>query len=475
MIKHPSPPFKTRFAPSPSGGIHLGNVRAALLSWLFIRKEGGSFVLRFENTDFKRTSKTAVRSIIKALRWLNIRFDQLTFQQARLEVYFGTLKQLLFQKKVNPNYHAEVLELEKHLGLELNSRSPTIRPNFQPTIQFHFCSKILVWKDHIKGTIEWGHNSGPITIIRSDGTPTFNFCSVVDDVEMKTTHIIRGDDHIPNTKRQVHMFEAVGSCPPKYSHFPMILDAKKRKLSKRHHYNSVSYLNEMGFLPSALTNFLVASGRVVHSELSCLAKTLDLRTIGSSPISFDLRRLEQFNYLKLKGLNYSLTFETAQPSFFWGGISLRMMVVGSDLLSFVRLVKDRSKTMRHLSSGFVLNHLKTVIGMLGSGPLLQSSCLAVPLPLGFGVIDWNKPSILKAMKVCSTGQAVTLPNLCYNIRNAFLVQEGVPLLELVLSFRRHLVVRHAVMSSSSNGRTSPLQGGSGGSSPPEDIVLDLTT
>jgi glutamyl-tRNA synthetase len=263
----------TRFAPSPTGMLHLGGVRTALFSWLYARRTGGKFILRVEDTDRERSSDEAVRVILDGMAWLGLSADEGPyFQSQRFERYREVIGEML---KSGSAYHCyctkeeldaareqQIARKEKprYTGICRDRSEP--RADVSPVVRFRNpLAGAVVVQDLVHGPVTFQNAElDDLIIARSDGTPTYNFCVVVDDRDMGVTHVIRGDDHLNNTPRQMNMLAALGATPPAYAHVPMILGPDGAKLSKRHGAVSVLQYEEEGFLPGALLNYLVRLG-----------------------------------------------------------------------------------------------------------------------------------------------------------------------------------------------------------------------
>jgi len=263
----------TRFAPSPTGMLHVGGVRTALYSWLYARRTCGKFILRVEDTDRERSTEEAVQVILDGMRWLELTPDEGPYYQTqRFERYREVLRGMLEQGSAYHCYctkdeleqlRAEQLarkEKPRYSGV-CRSRS-TPRPGIDPVVRFRNpLEGAVVVEDLVHGSVTFQNRElDDLIIARADGTPTYNFCVVVDDMDMGVTHVIRGDDHLNNTPRQMNMLTALGATPPVYAHVPMILGPDGAKLSKRHGAVSVLQYQEEGYLPDALLNYLIRLG-----------------------------------------------------------------------------------------------------------------------------------------------------------------------------------------------------------------------
>lgn len=424
MIKHLDLPFCTRFAPSPSGDIHLGNLRSALFSWLLCQKVKGTFVLRIEDTDSSRSDRSAVKAIVQSLRWIGIRSGSTMFQSKRVSFYCRVLKLLLILGKAHPNYEASDSDKDRHWLVKFNSRLPSIQSDLLPTFWYCCHSCLPSWSDLTKGSVRIGaQDSISPLVVRSDGMPTFNFCSAVDDFTAKTSHIIRGADHLPNTAQQISLLNSVGTCSPKYFHLPMLLDASQKKLSKRAGAKTVGHYAESGFFPSAVANYLVAAQEVTDSELSCLAKRCDFPSLGGSPVALDVRRLEQFNCLRFRNSSKTAIWDFTLAYRLRRGTNVRMLFSSSDQ-NFVRHTTERSQSKGQSPTEFLRGSLTFSV-----------SC-------AFWFADWTKPDLTETIKTAATGQDVVLTNLCSPLRMLLSAGKSSSVLDLVLASGRHWIVRH---------------------------------
>ena len=302
----------TRFAPSPTGLLHIGGVRTALFSWLYARHHGGKFILRIEDTDRERSTEEAVRVILDGMRWLDLDADEGPyFQTQRYERYRSVIAQLLEQGAA---YHCyctrDELEAMRQQQLARKEKPrydgrcreiPGLRAGAEVAIRFKnpLDGEVIV-EDQVHGRVVF-HNRelDDLIIQRSDGNPTYNFCVVVDDMDMGVTHVIRGDDHLNNTPRQMNMLRALGATPPVYAHVPMILGADGAKLSKRHGAPSVLQYQEDGYLPDALLNYLVRLGwshgdQEVFTREEMIAD-FDIKDVNRAASAFDPEKLLWLN------------------------------------------------------------------------------------------------------------------------------------------------------------------------------------
>ncbi len=265
--------IRTRFAPSPTGYLHVGGARTALFSWLYARKHGGTFVLRIEDTDLERSTAESVNAILEGMTWLGLEYDEGPFYQThRFDRYKALIQQLVDEGKAYHCYCSkEELDdmREAQMALKENPRydgrcrhRAEPREGVSPVVRFRNPDEgAVVIDDQVKGQIVVRNAElDDLIIARSDGSPTYNFTVVVDDLDMRITHVMRGDDHVNNTPRQINILKALGAELPKYGHVPMILGADGARLSKRHGAVSVMQYRDDGFLPEAVLNYLVRLG-----------------------------------------------------------------------------------------------------------------------------------------------------------------------------------------------------------------------
>ena len=346
-------PVRVRFAPSPTGLLHVGNARTALFNVLFVRKMGGAFVLRLEDTDVERSTVEAERAILEDLHWLSLDWDEGPGrpgnfgpyrQSERLEIYrryalellekgsayrcYCTMEELEEKRKrslakgVPPRYdgHCRHLKPEEERALAAAGRPASVR--------FKVEARTVEFEDLVKGRVSFdGQGIGDFIILRSDGVAPYNFAVVVDDRLMEITHVIRGEDHLSNTARQLILYKALGFSAPKFAHLPMILGPDRAPLSKRHGVTAVAHFREEGYLPEALVNYLALlgwtseDGREIFT-LEELAQRFSLERVSRSSAVFDFEKLKWVNRAHLKGLHGRRSLERAGPFFQKAGINL---------------------------------------------------------------------------------------------------------------------------------------------------------
>ena len=310
---------RTRFAPSPTGFLHIGGARTALYCWLESRHRGGQFILRIEDTDRERSTEAAVQAILDGMNWLGLSHDEGPFYQTlRMDRYIKVADEMVRAGKAYYAYETkEELEVMRAQQMErgvkpryagvYRERNEPVRDDPNRVIRFRNpAAGSVVFNDKVKGRIEWSNEElDDLVMVRSDGFPTYNFAVVVDDIDMKISEVIRGDDHVNNTPRQINIYNALGATIPEFAHLPMILGPDGQKLSKRHGAVSVMQYRDDGFLPHALLNYLVRLGwsngdQEIFSIKEMIA-LFDVSNVNKAAARFDLEKLSWLNqhYLKL--------------------------------------------------------------------------------------------------------------------------------------------------------------------------------
>jgi glutamyl-tRNA synthetase len=354
--------IRTRFAPSPTGFLHIGGARTALFSWAYAKKHQGKFILRVEDTDVERSTQESVDSILQAMIWLNLDYNEGPyFQMQRMDRYKQVIAQLLASGQAYYCYCSkEELETMREQQ-KANGEKPRYdrrclnhapKNETNPVVRFKNPTEgSVVWHDLVKGRIEIANSElDDLIIARSDGTPTYNFCVVVDDWDMQITHVTRGDDHVNNTPRQINILQALGAPIPQYAHLPMILRDDGQKMSKRRDPVSVMQYKEMGILPQALLNYLSrlcwGHGDNEVFSIEQFIEWFDLANISTSAARFDMKKLFWVNAQHLKAMPTAELAQFVIPALEELSINHDEL----DLLAILELVKTRSDNLNSLIS-----------------------------------------------------------------------------------------------------------------------------
>jgi glutamyl-tRNA synthetase len=356
-------PLKTRFAPSPTGYLHIGGARTALFNWLFARRHGGIFLLRIEDTDQLRSTEESTRAILDAMTWLGLNWDEGPFFQAeRVGIHRQMVEKLVDEGKAYwCTCSQEELEAKRKTALaegrkpkyDGTCRDRHLAPTPGAVVRFR-CPEggATLMRDLIKGNIVFQNEElDDLIIQRADGYPTYNFAVVVDDAQMGITHVIRGDDHVNNTPRQILLYEALGFPVPLFAHVPMILGSDKARLSKRHGATSVMAYQDMGYLPEALVNYLVRLGWS-HGDQEIftgdeLTSLFDLDAVGKSPAVFNPEKLLWLNQHYIRSYSPDRLVQALRPLWPAASDPAREPLVRG----VVRDLQSRSRTLLELIDG----------------------------------------------------------------------------------------------------------------------------
>jgi glutamyl-tRNA synthetase len=363
---------RTRFAPSPTGYLHIGGARTALFCWAYAKRHGGTFVLRIEDTDRERSTQESVGAILKSMRWLGLEYDGPYYQMDRLARYHEVADLLIREGKAYHCY-ASPEELD---ALREQQRARGEKPRYDgrwrpenakrlgltppagaaPVVRFRNPGEgEVTFTDLVKGPITVANSElDDLVLLRGDGIPTYNFGVVVDDIDMDITHVIRGDDHVNNTPRQVNIYRALGAVQPKFAHAPMILGADGERLSKRHGAVSVMQYHDEGYLPEALLNYLARLGWS-HGDDEMfsreqLVEWFDLEHISASAARFNPEKLSWLNAQYLKAADDSRLAELVEPFLLKADCD---PASGAPLAKVVMLLKERVSTLEELADAAV--------------------------------------------------------------------------------------------------------------------------
>lgn len=443
---------RTRFAPSPTGFIHLGNIRSALYPWAFARAQGGTFILRIEDTDLERSSQAAVDVILEGMRWLGLDPDEGPFyQMQRMDRYREVIAQMREQGLVYPCYMS-VTELDTLRERQMaNKEKPrydgTWRPEpgktlrtppegVQPVLRFkNPIGGSVAWDDKVKGRIEISNDElDDLVIARPDGTPTYNFCVVVDDIDMEITHVIRGDDHVNNTPRQINIFRALGKEPPVYAHLPTVLNEQGEKMSKRNGAKAVTQYRDEGYLAEGVVNYLARLGWS-HGDDEVFSREqfvqwFDLDHLGKSAAQFDEAKLRWVNAQHMKA-----TPDEALASLVTVHLAQRGVTPDARLPAICGLFKDRCDTTLVLAdwvqrfytdvtpdpqeaAKHITDGVRPAIGMLAK---MLEGC------------PWTREAIAEAVKETLRATGLKMPQLAMPVRVLVMGTAQTPSLDAVLS------------------------------------------
>ena len=354
--------IRTRFAPSPTGFLHIGGARTALFNWLYARHNGGEFVLRIEDTDQTRSTDESTKAILDAMTWLGLNCDEGPhFQAQRVDLHREMVQKLISEGKAYCcTCTPDELETKRKAALAAGKkpkydgtcRDKNLKKSAGSVVRFRGAQTgITIVEDLIKGNITFNNDElDDLIIERGDGYPTYNFAVVIDDALMNITHVIRGDDHVNNTPRQILLYQALGFAVPKFAHVPMILGSDKARLSKRHGATSVMAYKEMGYLPEALVNYLVRLGwSHGDQEIFSIQELIDsftLEAVGKSPAVFNPEKLIWLNAHYIKEAKTERLREEMQP--LW-----KEKINNADADFIRKIIADlqpRSKTLIELAS-----------------------------------------------------------------------------------------------------------------------------
>jgi glutamyl-tRNA synthetase len=447
--------IRTRFAPSPTGFIHLGNIRSALYPWAFARATGGEFVLRIEDTDVERSTQAAVDVIIEGMSWLGLDYDEGPFyQMQRMDRYKVVLAELQAAGHVYPCYMSvealDALREQQMANKEKPRYDGTWRPapgkvlppvpeGVKPVLRFNNPQDgAVVWEDKVKGRIEISNDElDDLVIARPDGTPTYNFCVVVDDIDMEITHVIRGDDHVNNTPRQINIFKALGKEPPVYAHLPTVLNELGEKMSKRNGAKPVTQYRDEGYLPEAMVNYLARLGwSHGDDEIFTRAQFLEwfnLDHLGRSAAQFDDAKLRWVNAQHLKGMT-----DEALAVLVKALLLKRSIETDARLPGICGLFKDRCDTTVVLADWVA----KFYIDVTPNSDELTAHVTSAIQPALVQLADklescvWDKANIATAIKEVLTSNGLKMPQLAMPVRVLVLGTAQTPALDAVLALNK---------------------------------------
>lgn len=427
--------LRVRFAPSPTGYLHIGGARTALFNFLLARKEQGTFLLRIEDTDVARSTQVSVDAILQAMEWLGLSYDEgPIYQSDRFDLYRNKVQELVAAGKAYRCYcTSDELEQRRAAAMKSGGKPKYDRtclhrqdqPDDQPyVIRFLVPDGETAFHDRIKGLISFQNEElDDLIIQRSDGTPTYNFVVVVDDAEMKMTLVLRGDDHVNNTPRQILLYQALGYPVPEFAHVPMILGADKARLSKRHGATSVMEYRVMGFLPEALVNYLARLGwscgdEEIFSMEELIAK-FSLDHVGRSAGVFNPEKLLWLNAHYIKTGDRQRLAELLKEHLGEKGIET---AGGPDLVGVVKSLQERAHTMVEMADSAAFYFAKEIDYL----PEAVSKCCTPEAQAGYQIVlkhlaaldDFNHDAIAEAFNLAISESGLKLGKLAPAVRVA---------------------------------------------------------
>ena len=427
----------TRFAPSPTGYLHIGGARTALFSWAYAKRHQGQFILRIEDTDIERSTPEAVEAIMDGMTWLHLDFDEgPIYQTKRMAVYKQYIDQLIKEDKAYLCYSSkeelEVLrESQMKAGLkpkydgkwrpEPGKSLPPTPKNIQPVVRFkNPTSGVVSWHDLVKGEITIANEElDDLVIARGDGTPTYNFCVVIDDWEMKVTHVIRGDDHINNTPRQINLLKALNANIPAYAHLSMILGDDGQKLSKRHGAVSVMQYFDQGYLPEAILNYLARLGWS-HGDDEIFSMTdfcqwFDLDHITSSSAQFNTEKLDWLNSHYIKTLPLDRISSAIEP---YLKKVVHTPIDQNLLIGAIDIHRERANHLTNLAKDIAYIFEVQMPNQQDFEKHINAEALELikSFQASLNKIDWTKEAIHNVMNEVVTLHAIKFPKLAMPLR-----------------------------------------------------------
>jgi glutamyl-tRNA synthetase len=439
---------RTRFAPSPTGFLHIGGARTALFSWAYARRHGGRFILRIEDTDLERSTQESVNAILEGMRWLGLDWDEGPFfQMKRLARYKEVAEQLIAAGHAYYDYMSrEELEALRKEQLARGEKPrydgrwrperakgktpPKDRP---PVVRFRTPEEGEVsWNDLVKGPISFPNAElDDLVLLRADGVPTYNFGVVVDDLDMDITHVIRGDDHVNNTPRQIHIFRALEKDLPAFAHVPMILGADGERLSKRHGAVGVMQYRDDGYLPEALVNYLARLGWS-HGDEEIFSKYafvrwFDLEHVSRSPAQFNPEKLAWLNQQHIKAAPDARLAALVEAELRKRGV----FKAEPSLERVVALVKDRAQTLAQLADEAMLFYVyeaKPLVPEAGEEGLEALRMLKARL----AGVSWERGAINGAIKEVVKASGLKMPQVAMPLRHMVTGRAQTPSIDAVL-------------------------------------------
>jgi glutamyl-tRNA synthetase len=441
--------------------MHLGNIRTGLFAWAFARHHGGVFILRIEDTDVERSTPEAKQAILDAMAWLRLDYDEGPYyQMQRMERYREVLADLLQRGLAYHDYMSpaelDALRTEQMARGEKPRYDGRWRPeraegktppaDVKPVIRFRNPDDgSVVWDDGVKGRIEIANSElDDLVLARSDGTPTYNFCVVVDDADMRITHVIRGDDHVNNTPRQINIFRALGFEPPQFAHVPTVLGEDGSKLSKRHGAIGVMEYEAAGYLPDAMLNFLARIGwghgddEIFSREQ--LIEWFDLPGISPAPSRFNAGKLNWVNQEHMKRMPDAELGTHLTPFLRRAGLD---PAAGPDAAAVAALLRDRAETLVAMADAASYFYMTPTIApdKLAEQVTIANREALIHLHGEFATLEWTRESILPALKAAATRHGLKPPQLMMPLRLIVAGTTTTPAIDAVLALLGRETVR----------------------------------
>lgn len=453
---------RTRIAPSPTGFLHLGTARTALFSWAYARHHGGQFVLRIEDTDVARSTQDSVEQILASMHWLGLDYDEgPIYQMQRLDRYQAVAEQLILEGKAyrcyaSPEELDAMREAQKARGEktrydgrwrpEPGKQLPAVPEGVKPVIRFkNPLDGDVVWNDLVKGEIRINNREiDDLILVRPDGVPTYNFAVVVDDWDMRISHVFRGDEHINNTPWQINLFNALGAPLPAFGHIPVILGDDGLKLSKRRGAVSVTAYEDNGYLPEAMLNYLSRLGWS-HGDDELFSREqlvswFDGSHLSKSPAQWDPAKLEWVNAQYLKAADDARLAELVRPRLLKRGLAVP---ADAPLAAMCALFKDRCATLEILADWLAMYFGPVSPSEAERAQHLNENSLAAcaDLALAFNEAEWTPVGISAAMKSVLAARGLKMPQLAIPVRVIVCGRAQTPAIDQVLAlFDKKFVV-----------------------------------
>jgi glutamyl-tRNA synthetase len=428
---------RTRFAPSPTGFLHIGGARTALFSWAYAKKHAGKFILRIEDTDIERSTPAAVQAIMDGMHWLGLDYDEGPFyQMQRIETYKKVLQTMLDAGTAyycfSTKEELEILREQQTLqGLkprydgkwrpEAGKTLPPIPADIPPVIRFkNPQTGVVAWDDLVKGRIEIANSEmDDLIIARADGTPTYNFCVVVDDFEMGITQVIRGDDHVNNTPRQINMLKALGATIPQYAHLSMILGDDGQKLSKRHGAVSVMQYHEDGYLKEAVLNYLArlgwSHGDAEIFSMQQFCEWFDLDHITPSAAQFNTEKLNWLNAHYIKEMDIDKLAEDVQARL---QVNINVGSGAPNIKSVLNLYRERANNLNQLAQDIAFFYAKPQINLAEKEKHITAEILPILSEFAQQIkeVAWSAENIHSVMNALVAKHQLKFPKLAMPLR-----------------------------------------------------------